>query len=197
MAIFGTRETLKYSRVCVRDRLWSSGKARCRSGSDSTGPVTQRRQGPKPAVPSGLGRIFPECGVALLDRRITVALRSAPCLEKNADFNAGVRIFQRFPREALIYSRVCARDRFWSSGKARCRFGSDSTGPVTQRRQGPKPAGPFGLGRIFPDCCVALLDRRMTAALRSAPCLEKNVDANAAVRIDQSFPRAIVAGGVP
>ena len=27
-------------------------------------------------------------------------------------------------KETLIYSRVCARDRFWSSGKARCRFGS-------------------------------------------------------------------------
>ena len=30
------------------------------------------------------------------------------------------------PRETLIYSHVCARDRFWSSGKARCRFGSPS-----------------------------------------------------------------------
>ena len=29
-------------------------------------------------------------------------------------------------RETLIYSRVCARDRFWSSGKARCRFGGHS-----------------------------------------------------------------------
>ena len=39
--------------------------------------------------------------------------------------------------------------------------------------RGPEPAGPSGLGRIFPECGVALLDRRMTAALRSAPCLEK------------------------
>jgi len=103
------KETLKYSRVCARDRFWSAGKARCRSGSDSTGPVTQRRQGPKPAGPFGLGRIFPEGCVALLDRRMTAALRSAPCLGKNADTNAGVRILQRFlkrsPRERIIPKR--------------------------------------------------------------------------------------------
>ena len=105
------KETVKYSRVCARDRFWSSGKAQCRSGSDSTGPVSQRRQGPEPAGPSGLGRIFPECGVALLDRRITAALRPAPCLEKNADANAGVRILQRFLKETLIHRPIA-----WISG---------------------------------------------------------------------------------
>ena len=86
-----------------------------------------------------------------------------------------------------MYSQACARDRFRSAGKARCRSGRDSTGPVAQHRQGPKPAGVFDLGRIFPECGVALLDRRMTAAPRNAPCLKKNADSNAGVRINQRF----------
>ena len=70
------RQTLTCSRVCARDRFWSSGKASCRSGSDSTGPVAQRRQEPKPALPFGLGRIRGKC-----------------------DSNAGVRINQRFRKK--------------------------------------------------------------------------------------------------
>ena len=62
--------------------------------------------------------------------------------------------------------------------------------------RGPEPAGPSGLGRIFPECGVALLDRRMTAALRSAPCLEKNADSNAGVRMEVWSPRR-QACGVP
>ncbi len=90
-------------------------------------------------------------------------------------------------KETLKFSRVGARDRSWPSGKARCRFGSGSTRLLAQRRQGPKPAEVFDLGRIFPECGIALLDRRMTAALRSASCLGKNAASNAGTRINQCF----------
>ena len=60
--------------------------------------MTHRRQGPKPPGASGQGRSPPDCGIALPDRKMSVALHNAPAFEKNADADAGVRINQRFSR---------------------------------------------------------------------------------------------------
>ncbi|MCK8515006.1 RES domain-containing protein [Methylonatrum kenyense] len=61
------------------------------------------------------------------------------------------------PRETLIYSRARARDRFWSSGKARCRFGSRSYRAGSATPPGTKTGRALRVGPHFSRmlCCAA------------------------------------------
>jgi len=89
---------------------------------------------------------------------------------------------ERSVKETLTYSRVCARIRFWSSGKARCRFGSRR-----YRAGGATPPG-AETGR------ARRVGPHFSRLLRSAPCLGKNADSNAGVRINQCFLKEPLAG---
>ncbi len=53
-------------------------------------------------------------------------------------------------KETLTYSRVCARDRFWSSGKARYRFGSRSYRAGDATPPGAKTGRALRVGPHFP-----------------------------------------------
>ena len=146
--------------------------------------MAQRRQGPKPAGPFGLGRIFPEGGVALLDRRMTAARRSAPCLEKNADPNAGVRIVQRFLN---IHPRPTSVDRgFFCSDRTDSTIDRTACQPLLRPagEPGDKPgATKMSRNASAPRLITINRDRGSSPTLRGPATGVKKADSSAAAPV--------------